>query len=105
VEELEVGGVALLENKMGFWRGPPLSKWFTSLIIAMVSFILWIILYIVVAFTLSGCGGIPPAVSMGLSAAGGVVAITKDILDLDVAWHQQTPEKPRKLIRWNQPPL
>lgn len=38
---------------------------------------------------LTGC----PAFVMGVSAAGGLTTIAKDWLEIDVAWHQQTPGK------------
>lgn len=40
-------------------------------------------------FLLGGCG----MFVMGVSAAGGLVTFAKDVLDLDVAWHQRTPNK------------
>lgn len=37
---------------------------------------------------LSGCAGIPAALPLAFSAAGGAVTVAKDVLDLDVSWHQ-----------------
>lgn len=38
-------------------------------------------------------GGCAMWVPMAISAAGGATTIVRDILDIDVAWHQLTPGK------------
>lgn len=49
-------------------------------------------LALTVPLALGGCG-LPAALPMALSAAGGAVTFAKDVLELDVAWHQATPGK------------
>lgn len=47
---------------------------------------------LVLPLLVGGCA-VPAALPMALSAAGGAVTFVKDVLDLDVAWHQVTPGK------------
>lgn len=47
----------------------------------------------VTLLSLGGCGAIPPAVLMGLQVAGATAVVAKDVFDLDVSIHQQTPGK------------
>ena len=51
------------------------------------------ILILIAPLLLGGGAGIPPAVPMAISAAGGLMTVLKDGLDIDVAWHQTTPGK------------
>ncbi len=50
------------------------------------------VLVLVAALPLAGCGGLG-ALPMALSAAGGLMTVLKDGMDIDVAWHQMTPGK------------
>ena len=48
------------------------------------------VLVLAAPLLLGGCGG---ALPMVLSAAGGLMTVLKDGMDIDVAWHQMTPGK------------
>jgi hypothetical protein len=59
---------------------------------------MWRVVSVVVLLSLGGCGALP----MALSAAGGAFTIMKDVLDIDVSWHQllnssQTPKVETKV--------
>jgi hypothetical protein len=45
------------------------------------------ILVVILFLSLSGCA-IPMGVTMGLSAAGGAAYLAKEVLDIDISYHQ-----------------